>query len=168
MSYAIWPVESLGVKINEEYLNCLKEDLKNKDQILEQLKSKAILGTITKYQFDLFKQLCIDVEEILLENIDDYFYECSVGDEGYQEYHGGRYSENYAYSRPLDINKGSVGDGEVFDGYVYEFSWGAKNVYEPEFKNKNYLLDEIKKNLYIPTDFDLENNIVFITAVCRG
>ncbi|MBO7691123.1 MAG: hypothetical protein J6T10_00635 [Methanobrevibacter sp.] len=168
MSYSMWPVEVLGVRLNNDYFEALKKDLLKKDEILEKLKERGILGTITKYQLDIFQELSDISEEILKSDLYDYYCNQTGYDNSYQRYDGGRNSENYAYCCKLDLNTGSYGESEVFDGYVYEFSWGSNNVYEPEFKNKNYLLDEIKRNLYIPTDFDLENNIVFISAVCGG
>ena len=144
MSYAMWPIESLSVNINDEYFNYLKEDLQNKDEILKQLKSKAKHGTISKYQFELFKDLCDNAEEILKQDLDDFYLEQTHYDNSYQKYDGGRYSENYAYSQKLNIDTGSYErDSEVFDGYVYEFNWGSPNVYEPQFKNKTYLIEEI-------------------------
>ena len=168
MSYEMWPVETLAVRINENYYESLKKDLLKKDEVLAKLKEHGTLGTITRYQLDIFQELSDISEEILESDLDNYFSNQTDYDNSYQRYEGGRHSENYAYCRKLDLNTGSYGEIEIFDGYVYEFSWGSNNVYEPEFKNKNYLLDEIKRNLYIPTDFDLENNIIFITAVCGG
>ena len=168
MSYSMWPIKVLAVEINDEYLNCLKTDLRKKDEILEQLNSKAIPGTISQWQLELFKDLCDNAEEILEQDVHDFYREQTDYDNSYQRYEGGRNSENYAYSCKLDINTGSYKEDEAFDGYVYEFSWGARNVYEPEFKNKSYLLDEIKRNLYIPTNFNVEENIILVTAVQGG
>lgn len=166
MSYSICPIESLSVNINEEYFNCLKEDLLKKDEILKQLEPRAILGTITKYQFDLFKQLCKDAEEILEQDIDEFFREQADYDGSYQQYD---YEEDYAIYQKLDINTGFYDRNSIdFDGYVYEFDWGSSNVYESQFKNKSYLIEEIKKYLYIPTKFNLEENIILISAVRQG
>ena len=142
--------------------------LKKKDEILAKLKERGALGTITKYQLDIFQELSDISKEILESDFNDFCQEQMCDGYDFRQYDGGRHSENYAYCRKIDLNTGSYGESEIFDGYVYEFSWGAANIYEPEFKNKNYLLDEIKRNLYIPTDFDLENNIIFITAVQGG
>ena len=168
MSYEMWPIEALAVRLNEDYFEKLKKDLLNKDEVLEKLKERGILGTNIKHQLDIFQELSDISEEILESDLDNYFSNQTDYDNSYQRYDSGRNSENYAYCRKIDLNTGSYGESENFDGYAYEFSWGASNIYEPEFKNKSYLLDEIKKNLYIPTDFDLENNIIFITAVCGG
>ena len=117
----------------------------------------------------MFEDLCDNAEEILEQDLDDFYLEQTDYDNSYQKYDGGRYSENYAYSQKLNVDTGSYErDSEVFDGYVYEFNWGSPNVYEPQFKNKTYLIEEIKKNLYIPTKFNLEENIILITAVQGG
>jgi hypothetical protein len=153
MSNIISSIDCLAVKINEEYFNALKKDI-------DLLKNKSI-------------NLADDNQLKQLNNLADSEY-CNI-DAFYDEqcfflghlryYEGGKHSDNFAYASPLDLDTGKQGEAEDFSGYVYEFGFGSGNVYEPEFKDKEDLINTIKDGLYIPTTFDLEHNIIFLTGI---
>lgn len=178
MSYSISPIITLGVRLGKEYFDCLKKDLKCTEDTSNYLSREMYRSDssfehdIRRCQLHLFDELIGDRNSIVYTESNDYynnfFQEKMYSDNNYQRYDGGKNSENYAHYCKVNIDTGSYEGFEVFDGYVYEFSWGSNNVYKPEFKNKTDLLNEIRKNLYIPTHFDLENNIILITAVCGG
>lgn len=152
MSYSMGSIDCLAVKVNEEYFGALKRDI--------QLFKDNKLDITDENQLDLLKNW-VDEE---FESIDDLI---NI-DNDIRYYSGGKNSENYAYQRPIDLEKGTLKDGDNFDGYVYEISWGSSSIYEPEFKNKEDLIYGIKQNMYIPTTFKLENNVIFLTGVWGG
>ena len=152
MSYSMGSIDCLAVKVNEEYFEALKRDI--------QLFKENKLNITDKIQLGLLENW-VDEE---LDSVDDL-----IGiDSDIRYYDSGRNGENFAYQRPLNLETGRLKDGDNFDGYVYEISWGSSSVYEPEFKNKEDLISTIKEKMYIPATFKLENNIIFLTGVYGG
>ena len=147
MGYSQWSIDSVGVILDEEWFNCLKKDL------VDPIKKKAMedAGYYLDYTDDMsFGEYICEFEDI-------------------QQYEGGRHSENYAQYFIIDLNTGkSKSELEVFSGYFLPISWGSGSIYEPEFKNKEDLLKRIEDNLYVPTGWNLEAHVAFVTGVQGG
>lgn len=157
MSYEMSSIDCIAIKITESYYEALKKDI----QLFKE--NKLILDN--ERQRDFLENYAEADDE---EDFEDF--DCFIDNEAdsFHRYEGGRHSENYAYQRPLNLETGTLGEGDIFDGYVYEFSYGSASIYKPEFKSKEDFISKLKEELYIPTTFDLENNVIFLTGVQGG
>lgn len=161
MSYSMGSIDCIAIKIDESYLEALKKDI-------EQFGNDAKFIIKNQDQLILYENQYNDFQDDkeIFNDIDSYCQD--LFDCGIRYYDGGKGSENYAYQRPLDLNKGTLGEADNFDGYVYEFSWGSSSIYKPEFESKEDFIAKLKKELYIPSSWDLEDNVIFLTGVWGG
>ena len=136
MSYSVWGIQSIAVNLNGKYYELLKKD------ITRYKENPDFINTLSKPQNNLFLGV-LDCDEEN-DNERDYFSAQADFDNGYQEYDGGRNSENYADIRPVDLDSGMFLDCGSFNGWVYEFSCGASSLYVPEFKNKEAVIKAVK------------------------
>ena len=161
MSYSMGSIDCIAIKMTKNYFEALKKDL----EILKDDPSAVIKD---EDQLDMFKSIQKDFEDNQYEDYDEYFRE--LFDCGVRYYDGGKGSENFAYAYPINLDDGTMSrdNSGDFNGYVYEFSWGSSSIYQPEFKDKKDFLTKLKKELYIPTTFDIEKNVIFLTGVWCG
>lgn len=157
MGYSMGSINCVAIKMTENYFKALKKDLENPNLIIKD-----------ENQLDMLNRIQEDFEDNQYESYDEYFQD--VSDCGVRYYDGGKGSENFAYAFPISLDDGTMSRTESYDfeGYVYEFSWGSPSIYQPEFKNKEEFLTKLKKELYIPTTFDIEKNVIFLTGVYGG
>lgn len=147
MGYSQWSIDSLGIILDEEWFNCLKKDL------ADPIKKKAIEDA----GYDLYD----------IDNVSFNEYVCEFND--IEQYEGGRHSENYAQYYLIDLNTGRAKtELGIFNGWFLPISYGSGSIYEPEFENKEALLRCINNNLYVPTGWNLEAHVAFVTGVQGG
>lgn len=146
MSYSISSIDCLAVKLNKDYFEALKKDISEiNPELIVDANQKQIFEEVKKYYWD--------------DEIDPNNYYNEFDDIEYYD------NNNYAYCYKLDIETGTFNNGNYFEGYIYPISSGSRSIYEPEFKDKEDLIERIKGYLYIPREFDLVNNIIFLTGV---
>ena len=155
MSYTMWSIDCIALRINEGYLEALKEDVTAYEN--------GELQITNEKQSELFNHLLDTLEAEDLEDIDT-FGENYCEDIRYYD------SNNNAKCLKIDAKTGAMGNGNVynFKGYVYVLSNGSSNIYVPDFKNFEDLKEQLSELFYIPKNFKIEDNLLFITGVEEG
>lgn len=158
MSYSMGSLDTLGVRINESYIEALKKDV----ETYVNDHANTFLKSLSENQQELFMKLYDTLEAEDLEDIDCFTSNHCDNVSIFT------YEENYCAIRKLDVNSGKFGDIDEVD-YISLFCFGGTfNAFKPEFENKEDMYNTIKQYLYIPTTFDLDNNIVFLTGIWGG
>ena len=150
MSYSMWSLDGIYFLVNENYINALK------NEIIEAL----ITGELTE---ELEREMNLFPEDWRNEDhiIGDYSYN--------KELYYYSYEENYSSFATLKED-GRINSLEPFEGFVKDLSSGSNSIFEPDYTSKEKLLEDIKREFYIPEGYDVfENgNVIWITGVCGG
>lgn len=161
MSYTMWPIHSIGFNIlNENYIQAVIKDIENSVEITDEK------------QKELFSELK-GVYEDLEEDKSSEFLIDAIASEWYDDYRLYDWYDNYIEIFPLGKDgKTTKIDSHLLsdDFFGIEFSFGSSCIFEPEFKNLEEFLNILKKEIYIPKDYDPfeRGNIVCLLGVCGG
>ena len=153
MSFSRYSEDCLALILKKDYF----------EKFLNDIRTLSADDIDDEEQRDLFENYDAENFEGLTANEVDYY---DIDDDIKRVSSG---SVNYASAAQVDIETGKTVSGfHSFDGYIYPISYGSGGLYEPEFKNKEELLKEIKRSLYIPRGYNIEENIVQYTGVDEG
>lgn len=146
MSCSMWSIDCLALHIDKKYFDALRKEFKKGVNLLEKANyNDEMIYALMDDDYDSF------IDELLYNDI----VQCYD-------------SENYAQYWTLDLKTGEMHDKKDFNGYVVPISYGSSSIYLPEFKSKEDLIAEIKKHIYIPEDFELQGNVIFLTGIQGG
>jgi hypothetical protein len=165
MSFSRWSDDCVALVLTKEYFEGFLKDLR-------ELSPEDIEDEDQRTVFECYD--AEDFEDVTCDDIDECIAQEWIADEiKYKD--GGKNSENYSEIFKYDLETGEFKKDvngynitKVFNGFIYPLSYGSESLYEPEYKNKEAILRQIKKELYIPRGYDIENNIVFYTGVEQG
>lgn len=152
MSYSMWSIDGICFLVNENYVNALK------NEIIEAL----ITGELTE---ELERKMDLFPEDWQNEDI-----KTIIGTYSYnKELYFYSYEENYSFFAALKED-GKINSFKPFEGFVKKLFSGSNCIFKPDYTNKEELIEEIKREFYIPEGYDVfENgNVVYLTGVCRG
>ena len=147
-------LDSIVLKIDEKYLKALKQDV----QAYE--KGEMELGD--KIQDKMFKHLLDTLEAEDLENINIFYnnYREDLQLEWYTDY------DNYAQAVAINLMTGELAQTpKDFNGVVFTVATWPNSIYRPYFKDASELIDGLTEVLYIPRNFKIEDNLLFLTGV---
>ncbi len=153
MSYTMWSIDCVALRINEDYLKALEEDA------IAYVTGKINLSE--DKQDKLFKHLLDTLENNDLEDLDTFAQNYCDDIRRFDK-------NNYARACKIDFKTGTLSGLDDFNGYAFPISFGSNSIYQPEFKDSEELVEGVKEIFYIPKHFKIEDNLLFITGVEEG
>jgi hypothetical protein len=160
MSVCRTSLDGIYLKLNNEYLEALKKDIE------EAKANPDFINNLSAEQKEIFSDILNDLEddEDILNDMDSFI---TPEDDTIKYYD---YDANEAKAWDYNLKTGKLSDNSYhLNEFVYCISDGIpNNLFKPVIADMSELIQSIQLKIYIPTNFDFQNNVIFMTGVEIG